>query len=89
MILIAILDVVSAVILPILDAILPELPPAFLSAVEFLYNIMANAVGFAVNMLCTPSYLRVVISFVMSLYIALYGLDLIWKVINLVKLNRE
>ena len=88
MIFIAILDLIFELISPLLNIFLPVIPSEVTNVIGQGLRYMADGAAYVVWFLWTPRIFRYFIGFIFSTTFFLYGLDLIWKVINLIKLRR-
>ena len=89
MIFAALLDAIATVLVPVSDLILPVIPSDVVRIIYEGLRMISNGAQYVIWFLWTPSLFRSVVSFLISIYIFLYGLDLTWKAINLIKLKRN
>lgn len=89
MLFLELLNAIAAVLVPVTDLILPSIPADIVAIVYEALRMISNSVQYVVWFLWTPSFFGSVVSFLLSFYVFLYGLDLAWKAINLIKLKRN
>lgn len=88
MIFMAILDLIFELISPLVNIVLPLIPADVLRVIRDGISYMGDGCRYLVWSLWTPSLFRSFVIFVFSTTFLLYGVDLVWKVINLIKLRR-
>lgn len=89
MIFMLILEIAWSIVFPIISIVFPALPAGFSSVLEYILNLAATGCQYAVWLFFTPQYVSAVFRFLLTCYVSLLALDLIWKVIALIKLRRD
>lgn len=89
MILLAILDIIYAVLTGLTQLVLPALPQSIDSILIYVLNMIDNGLDIVFTIFLDSSIVAPLMSFVLSMTLALFSLDLIWRIINIIKLSRD
>lgn len=89
MIFATLLDLIASLLVPVTDLVLPAIPSIVVDTIYTAIRYIRTGAQYVIWFLWTPRFFTAVIGFLINFYIFLYGLDLAWKAINLLKLKRK
>lgn len=89
MIFMLILEICWSIVFPIISIVFPALPAGFSNVLAYILNAAATGCQYAVWLFFTPQYVSSIFRFMITCYVSLLALDMVWKVISLIKLRRD
>ena len=89
MILLIILDIIYAVVGWLSSLIVPALPQQIDSILIYIFQLIDNGIDILFTLFIDASTISPIINWVITVQLALLALDLIWRIVDTIKLRRE
>lgn len=89
MILLAILDILYAVVGFLSSLIVPVIPQQLDSILLYIFSLIDNGVDILFTLFIDAATISPILSWVISVQLALLAVDLIWRIVDTIKLRRE
>lgn len=89
MLVLALLDAVFAVVSGIANIVLPALPQQLDTIIVYIFQLIQDGLSILFTFFFDASILAPIVSWVLNVYLTFFTIDLVWRIIDIIKLRRS
>lgn len=89
MIFLGILDALLWITQGLANLVLGEIPASITNILAYFFQVMDSGFSFVFTVLVDKEIVVSIVTWVMATTAALFGLDITWKIVNLIKLSHK
>ena len=89
MILLTLLDIIYAVVVGLTSAVFPLIPQQIDSILLYVLSIIDNGLDIVFTLFVDQSLVTPVLSWIISTQLVMLSIDLVWRIIDIIKLRRK